>query len=180
MSETPPAPEAAPAAAAVVAAPAAAPSKVVPILVGLNSLLVVGMIALVVLKGGLLGGGHGEAAKGGGEHDKPKDEHAAPAGPGPMVRLADFVVRLRDPEVDRYARMSFDVEVATELDKTAFTARVPQVRDVFIGYLSDRSLEELRGREALERTKLALTAALTHLMPETKIRGIYISEFVVQ
>jgi flagellar FliL protein len=97
-----------------------------------------------------------------------------------MVKLADFVIHLRNPEVDRYARMSFDVEVMNDSDKERLNANVPRVRDAFISYLSDRTLEELRGSEGLGRAKDALQQRLRELVPEARVRALYISDFVVQ
>ena len=139
------------------AAPAAAKgSKVLPILVGVNSLLLIAVLGFLGYQltkkphadepaaahadaeanpgDASEGEGHekpvkaekpakaekGEAKKEG--HEAPKEGHeGAPAGKavnglGPMVKLADFVVHLRNPEVDRYARMSFDVEVFADPD----------------------------------------------------------------
>ncbi|MBL8913520.1 MAG: flagellar basal body-associated FliL family protein [Archangium sp.] len=190
--------------------PAAKNSKLMPILVGLNSLLLIGVLGFMgytmshppaaapVEK-------HDDAEEEKGEEPKaekaekaePKAEakeekgekkegegHGAPgavgSGPGPMVKLPDFVIHLRNPELDRYARMSFDVEVFGEPDKERLNANLPRVRDAIISYLSDRTLEELRGSEGLTRTKDALQQKLRELVPEARIRALYISDFVVQ
>lgn len=191
-------------------------SKLLPMLVGVNSLLllaVVGFMGWQVMHPpmapaapaaatGAKAEGHGEEAQAeGGEHgaakkeehgEKPAKEEkkeghgAAPVGGGssgsngPMVKIADFVVHLRNPEVDRYARMSFDVEVFGDADKDKLSERLPKVRDAFISYLSDRTLEELSGSEGLGRTKIALQTRLRDLVPEARVRALYISDFVVQ
>lgn len=201
-------------------APPAKSSKLMPMLVGLNSLLLVGVLGFMGYsmmhkpaaaaaaeepaseEGAAAaeepkGEGHGEK-KAEKEKEKPKEEghgekkaeggegkgegegHALVGGPGPMVKLADFVIHLRNPEVDRYARMSFDVEVFNDADKERLNANVPRVRDAFISYLSDRTLEELRGSEGLGRAKDALQQRLRELVPEARVRALYISDFVVQ
>ncbi len=198
--------------------PAPAPaksSKVMPILLGLNSLLMVGVV-------GFMGYSmmkkpapapteeHGEEASGEGgadEHEKaPAEKHekaeksekkgeakkeegkhegaehapSAAGAPGPLVRISDFVVHLRNPDLDRYARVTFEIEVFTEADKERLTASIPRVRDAFISYLSDRTVEELRGSDGLGRTKDALQQRLRDLVPDVRIRALYISDFVVQ
>lgn len=196
------------------AAPAKS-SKLLPALVGMNSLLLVGVMAFLVLQLKANASSHAEPAEHA-EHAEAAEEHGekpekeakpekAPAkeekaaegkaeegegkegkpkapvtGLGPMVRLADFVVHLRNPEIDRYARLSFDVEVIAESDKDALNAHMPRVRDAFISYLSDRTLEELQGAAGLARTKDALQAKLRDLVPETRVRNLYISDFVIQ
>lgn len=157
-------------------------SKIVPILLGVNMLLVVGVIALFMLKGGGAGGaaaatgGHAEAKAEEGGHG----EAAPDGGPGPTTKMADFVVHLRDAEVDRYARISFEVELATEPDKARFDRFTPRIRDGFISYLSDRTLEELRGSEQVRKVKLALQEQLKELAPGAKVRSLYITDLVIQ
>jgi flagellar FliL protein len=190
------------------AAPAkASGGKLLPILVGVNSLLLVGVMGFLVLQlrqsqqlavaGEEHGGKATEEKKV--EKAEPKEpkgeEKAAEKGEGkaeggaaeavigkggPLVKIADFVVHLRNPDADRYARVSFEVEVYSEADKDRLLAQSVRVRDAFIGYLSDRSLEDLRGSEGLTRTKEALSTTLRQLLPDVRIRALYIADFVVQ
>jgi flagellar basal body-associated protein FliL len=175
-----------------------------PILVGVNSLLLVGVLgfmAYTVLHkpaaatdeksdeaeakseehpkaegGEKKGEGKGEKKEGGEKESAASMANA----PGPMVRMPDFVVHLRNPDLDRYARITFEVEVMAESDKERLTANLPRVRDAFISYLSDRTVEELRGSEGLGRAKDALQQKLRELVPEARFRALYISDFVVQ
>jgi flagellar FliL protein len=184
-------------------------NKLLTILVGVNSLLLVGVMAFLVLQmrqQSQAMGASGEHAKvekkvekeepevekkseekhgEGGEEGKKEEGHGASeagvAGKlGPLVKVADFVIHLRNPDADRYARMSFDVEVFSEADKDRLLAQQPKVRDAFITYLSDRTLEDLRGSEGLARTKETLQNTLRQVVPDTRIRALYISEFVIQ
>lgn len=165
-------------------------SKLIPILLVVNLLLVAAVLAVFMLKGGgakpaahaaeaaeakaePAGDGHGEA--GGAEGHEGK----GPV-PGPTQKMADFVVHLRDPEADRYARVSFEVEVATEEEKNKLTGYMPRIRDAFIAYLSDRTLEELRGSESIARTKAALAERMAQLSPGVRIRGLYVTDLVIQ
>ncbi len=153
-------------------------SKLIPALLVMNLALVAAVLALFVLKGG--GGRAAAAEKGGGGHEGAAEKGAASDVPGPTVKLPDFVVHLRNPEADRYARMSFEIEVATEEDKNKFGAFLPRVRDGFIAYLSDRTLEELRGSEAIAHTKATLDQKLRELAPGVKIRSLYVTDLVIQ
>jgi flagellar FliL protein len=159
-------------------------SKIVPILLGVNMLLVVGVLALFMLKGGgaavgaaPAAGGHGEAKAG--EAGGP-GEGGPEAGPGPTTKMADFVIHLRDAEVDRYARISFEVELASEVDKAKFDKFTPRIRDGFITYLSDRTLEELRGSEQVKKVKQALLELFKELAPGARVRALYITDLVIQ
>jgi len=159
------------------AVPASGGSKLVPVLLVANLLMVGAVLAVFLLRGGGGGGAMASAsakeaaAKGGAENANL---------PGPTQRLADFVVHLRDPETDRYARVSFEVEVANEQDKGKLAAYMPRIRDAFIAYLSDRTLEELRGSESISRIKAALAERLGQLAPDVKVRGIFITDLVIQ
>jgi len=178
-------------------------SKLLPALLGVNTLLIAGVIAVLFLRspGAAVAKpaapSESAAPKAEGEHAE-KSEHGAEAAPAhgekaehgekpvaastnsQTLRLPDFVVHLRNPEADRYARITFEVQVATEADKAKVEARVPQVRDSFLSYLSDRTLEELRGSEGLASTKQALLEKMPGLVPGTKIEALYITDMVVQ
>jgi flagellar protein FliL len=199
--------DAAPPAPPASAAPAKS-SKMMPILVSLNSVLLLGVIGFMgysmMHPPSAAAAPHGEkkaegdeakgeehaaaepkaekAEKAEGKDEKKEGEGhgAAAGGPGPMVKLPDFVIHLRNPDLDRYVRLSFDIEVFADPDKDKLNANLPRVRDAVISYLSDRTLEELRGSEGLGRTKDALQQKLRELVPEARIRALYISDFVVQ
>lgn len=164
--------------------PVAAPSsKVLPALVGFNSLLLVGVLGFLgysMLHQPVAAKVEAEAPAPQKEAREGEHAAAAPGAPGPMVRLPDFVVHLRNPDLDRYARITFEIEVMAEPDKDRLTANLPRVRDAFISYLSDRTVEELRGSEGLGRAKDALQQKLRELVPEARFRALYISDFVVQ
>lgn len=98
----------------------------------------------------------------------------------PSVRFADFVIHLRNTDADRYARASFEVEVGSDADKAAVNARTSAIRDALISYLSDRSAEELQGSKQLSKAKEQMLEAIKEIVPRTKIRAMYITDFVVQ
>jgi len=168
-----------------------AKSKVLPILVGVNTLMMAGVLAVVMMRSG-----HSEAQPAkkhaeAGETAEAEDASAAAEEPeekgeakkalaGPTVKLDDFVVRLRNPEADRFARVSFEVEVASDRDKERLMASMARVRDGFIGELTDRTVEELRGTEGLTTIKTTLTHKLKELVPNCRVRGLYVTDFIVQ
>jgi flagellar protein FliL len=151
-------------------------SMLVPALLVVNLTLVGAVLALFLMRGG------GTAPK---KDAAPADDHggkgaAASSQPGPSAKLSDFVVHLRDVETDRYARLSFDIEVATEEDRVRLGAFMPRIRDAFIAYLSDRTLGELRGSDAINRTKATLEERLKALAPGVSVRALYITDLVIQ
>ncbi len=167
-------------AAAATAAPAA-PGRAGRAALAVQVVNTVALVALLALQA---------LRPGGARHETRADERPAPAArakdeareasPGPTLRLADFVVHLRDADADRYARVSFELELRDDQAKEGVTARVPQIRDAFLGYLSDRTSEEFRGSEAIARVKAALGEKLGALAPPGGVRALYLTELVVQ
>jgi len=163
--------------------------KLLLVLVAVNTLVSGGALAVSLLQkpaGPRPAAKEGEAATDHGAEAKAeqKGEHGEKVArgdlPGPTVKLPDFVVHLRDPEVDRYARITVEIEVADEKAKEAVSARLPAIRDSFIAYLSDRSTADLRGSEAIARAKLDLAERLKQTAPSAPVRGLFLTELVVQ
>lgn len=155
----------------------AKPSKLVPIVLGLNSLLLVGVLAKLFLMPAPAAANHeaAAAAPAGGEHAP-----LAPLGMGPTVKLPEFVVHLRNPEAERYARLSFELEVGVETDKDKLAAHMPKIRELFISYLSDCTMEDLRGSEGIDRTKKDLLNKLAQAIPGSPVRGVFVTDIVIQ
>jgi len=166
------------------------PSKL-PLLIGvLNILLTGGVAALVLLKPTPAPPPVAVDAEAEGDSKAKKKKKKAPAdgGPvidddemrGPMVELRDIVVQLRNPEFDRYLKVSFQIELSDEDDIPIAKAAIPHIRDLFISYLADRTYEELRGQGGIVRTKHALMTRLKKAVSANRIRGLYITNMVVQ
>jgi len=178
------------------AAPAKGGSKVLPIILVVNTLLLTGVLVFVMKRPSAQAAGkaehgaqaeHGEKAKG--EHDekaegehgeKGEGEHPDPDGPGPTMRLDGFIVQVRSADGDRYAHLTVEIEVGSEGDKKAFESRMPRIRDAVIGYLSDRTEDELRGSEGLAQMKDALVKKIDEIVPGHRIHGLFTTEFIIQ
>jgi flagellar FliL protein len=165
-------------------------NKILPIILVVNTLLMTGVLIFVMKRPSAEAAGAGKehaAAKG---HDEPAPkaegggEHGAAneggEGPGPTLRLDNFIVQIRAVEGDRYAHMTIEVEIGGEADKKAFESRMPHIRDGVIGYLADRSEDELRGSEGLTQVKEALTKKLDEIVPGHRVRGLFVTEFIIQ
>ena len=165
-------------------------SKIMPIILVVNTLLIAGVLIFVMKRPSApAAGGKGEhAAKE--EHAEAKDEKGGDhkggehgpdvGGPGPTMRLDNFIVQVRAAEGDRYAHLTMELEVGAETDKKAFETRMPRIRDSVIGYLADRSEDELRGSEGLGQIKDALLKKIDEIVPGHRIRGLFITEFIIQ
>ena len=176
-------------------------SKVLPILLVVNTLLVTGVLIFVMKRPSAQAAPakgehaekaeksehgekaekseHGEKGEAKGEHGGGEGEHDSDA-PGPAVHLDAFIVQVRSAEGDRYVHITFDIEVGSEGDKKALEARMARVRDAIIGYLSDRTEDELRGSEGLTQVKAAVIKKIEELVPGRRIKGLFTTEFIIQ
>jgi flagellar FliL protein len=173
-------------------------SKILPIILVVNTLLMTGVLVFVMKRPSA------QAASGKGEHGAEKSEHGEKSeksekgekgegkehgggegehdvdAPGPSIRLDSFVVQVRSAEGDRYVHMTIEIEVGSEGDKKAIESRMPRIRDGIIGYLSDRTEDELRGSEGLAQIKVALTKKVDEIVPGHRVKGLFTTEFIIQ
>jgi flagellar FliL protein len=179
------------------------PSKLIPMILIANTLLMGGVLAVVLLrkspavatadaqpahaaKAGEKGKADGQEAqaKPGPAHEEGAGEGggaAEPVGaPGPILKLENFIIQLRGTDTDRYVRVAFDLELAGEAERSAVQSRMPHVRDAIISYFSDRSLDELRGSEGMERVKTAVLKRLDEIVGAKRVRAVFITELVIQ
>ena len=175
--------------------------KILPLLLIINTLLIGAVLFFLIKKPAaapaLPKGEHAEAADGEkaeageGEHAEEKAEGGgAPADgkksaggykkPGPILKLENFVIQLKTVDQDRYVRLAFDVEVGTEEDKNAIVDHMSSIRDLVIAFFADRTLDELRGSEAMERTKATLIKKIDDLVPGRRIKNLFITDFIIQ
>jgi flagellar FliL protein len=153
-------------------------SKLLPILLVVNSVLLAAILAVVLLRPATLGGAAPAPAA---PAAAPGEPGKAPVqGPGPTLRLPDLTVHLRNPEADRYARIGVELELAKEEDRNLLQGYLPMVRDAFLAWFSDRTVEELQGSEGLGRAKNALLERFEAIVPGRPVRALYITDFVVQ
>jgi flagellar FliL protein len=124
--------------------------------------------------------GKGGDHEGGEGKDEGKKAALAFKAPGPILKLENFVIQLKTVDQDRYVRLAFDVEVQTEDDKNAITAHMSHIRDLVIAFFADRTLDELRGSEAMERTKATLIKKIDEIVPGKRIKNLFITDFIVQ
>jgi len=141
-------------------------NKLMPIILIVNTVLMGSVLAVVMLRkppspvvaasaehgeeeGKAKEGEHGKEGEAQGE--KGKEGESVEGAPGPILKLENFIIQLRGSDSDRYVRVAFDLELVSESDRSAVTARMPHIRDAIIAYFSDRSLDELRGSEGMDR-----------------------------
>jgi flagellar FliL protein len=157
-------------------------SKLIFIMLGLNVLMMGAVMFVVMRKPSSHPAAPVEAPAAAAKGEGPAGEKGAPGTPkpGPILKLENFVIQLRGVDQDRYVRVSFDLEVAADLDREAVQSRLPQIRDSIITFFSDRTLDELRGSEGIERTKTSIMKRLEEIVPGRRVRAVYITDFIIQ
>jgi flagellar protein FliL len=127
--------------------------------------------------GGSESGEHGSGEGAQGHNAAPTDPSLVP---GPILKLENFIIQLRGTDTERYVRVAFDLELVSEPDRALVQARMPHIRDAIISYFSDRSLDELRGSEGMDRIKLAVLKKLDEILAAHRVKSVFITELVIQ
>ncbi len=179
-------------------APKKGTGKLLYVLVGVNSLLVAGVLAVTLLRpaapahpvaaaapAGQAAAGHGTAdpaapaAPGEAAQDAQRPA-AAPTAPSPTLPLGEFIVRLPSAEGDRYARFAFEVSLGTQQQADVLKLQLPEIRDRFIGILTDLSVDAVRGKAELDELKKRLLKEVREVMPGGAVRSLFLTEYVLQ
>jgi flagellar protein FliL len=157
-------------------------SKLLPIMLIMNTALIGGVLFFVMKKPAAApaAGEHAAAAEGEEKGEGEGKEKGGFTPPGPILKLENFVIQLKTVDTDRYVRLAFDLEVGNDKDKEAVTAHMSHIRDLVIQYFADRTLDELRGSEAMERTKATLIKRIDEIVPGHRIKNIFVTDFIVQ
>lgn len=165
-------------------------SKMVPILLTVNTLLVTGVLAFTLLRKPAAPApanaaahaepGHGEEAKADEHGEKTEGAGPKPNAVGPTVALENFIVQLRAVEAEKYAHITMEIELGDEKDKEVVGNYMPRIRDSIIGYLADRTADELRGSEGMANVKAEVLHRLQEVVPGRRIRSVYVTSFIVQ
>jgi flagellar FliL protein len=108
--------------------------------------------------------------------EKPKAEPI-----GKVVSLDTFIVNLADPGVNRYLRVTMDLEVTGgKMPEEEVTRRIPQLRDAVLMILPTKKIADIISTEGKLALRDELLSALNALLATSKIARIYFKEFVIQ
>lgn len=120
--------------------------------------IILAVVVLLVVAGGaaawfLLGNRHHAEE---GEEGAPKQQaqSAAPKTPPTFLPMENMVVNLADPGGDRFAQIGITLELADAKTEASVKQYLPSIRSGILMLVSQRTSEELLGREGKE--KLAL------------------------
>ena len=100
---------------------------------------------------------------------------------GVLVNLEDIVVTLAGAsDKPRYLRININVEVPNAIIAEVVSSRLPQLRDMVIMTLSDKTPEDLSTPEGKQGLRDELFRRIDEKMPDGTLMNLYFSDLVVQ
>jgi flagellar FliL protein len=100
---------------------------------------------------------------------------------GALVGLEEIIVTLAgDSKRPRYLRINVNLEVKDGLTAEVVATRLPQLRDIVIMILSDKTAEELSHPEGRKGLRDEIYRRMNEKMPAGTLMGVYFSDLVVQ
>ena len=100
---------------------------------------------------------------------------------GVLVGLEEIIVTLRsDARKPRYLRININLEVQNHVAAEVVTQRLPQLRDIAIMVLSDKTPDELSHAEGKKGLRDEIFRRIDERMPPGILMNVYFSDLVVQ
>jgi len=117
------------------------------------------------------GGGHGggEAAKEG--------EGATGA---TIYPLEPFIVNIYDGAELRYLKIKVEFEMANPQVKPELEAKMAPLRDAILILLTTKTMQEIQDLQGKNQLREQILAAVSKVVPPSKITKVYFTDFVVQ
>jgi flagellar protein FliL len=120
--------------------------------------------------------------------ERPADPAVSPessSAPKYVVHLEGFIVNLADPEETHFLRTTIDLGIdrlpdGARKEKANLAVPVARIRDVILSVLTLCKANDLLTPEGKAQLKKNLIDALNRTVPETGVREIYFTEFLVQ
>jgi flagellar FliL protein len=100
---------------------------------------------------------------------------------GALVGLEEIICTLAgNPQKPRYLRINVSLEVKDQMTAQVVGTRLPQLRDVVLMVLSDKTAEELSTAEGKKGLRDEIFRRLDEKMPAGMLMNVYFSDLVVQ
>lgn len=131
-------------------------------------------------------GEHGEA--GDGEHAAAKAEGGHGGGHGEeggassnFLEIPTMIVNLNsNDDTPRYLRLTVQLELANQADKTAVEAVIPRVVDQFQTYLRELRVRDLRGSAGIYRLQMELLWRVNQAAAPVEVKDVLFQEILIQ
>jgi flagellar FliL protein len=139
----------------------------------LKLIIIVGLVLLLGVAGFI---GYSKYKKANGNKPEKKERVSI------IIPLKSFVVNLFDKKGigKRYLKISMELEVGSEEDRTKVENNVPRLRDTVLILLSSQTLKEINTMEGKLELKNAIILRMNQILGNRTVQRIYFTEFVVQ
>lgn len=112
-----------------------------------------------------------------GEHGEGEGEYAGAY----FLQIPNMIVNLSSADGQtRYLRLSVQLELATDSDKTAVEAVMPRVVDQFQTYLRELRITDLRGSQGIYRLQMELLARVNAAAYPIEVQDVLFQEILIQ
>ncbi|GFO65772.1 flagellar basal body-associated FliL family protein [Geomonas paludis] len=120
-------------------------------------------------------------AEGGGEHGAPaKGGEGAAAGGGTVYPLEPFIVNIYDGQELRYLKLKVEFEMANPQAKAELDAKLAPLRDAILILLTTKTMQEIQDLQGKNQLREQILAAVSKVVPPSKVTKVYFTDFVVQ
>ncbi|MBJ6751774.1 flagellar basal body-associated FliL family protein [Geomonas anaerohicana] len=122
-----------------------------------------------------------KAEGGGGEHGAPaKGGEGAAAGSGTIYPLEPFIVNIYDGQELRYLKIKVEFEMANPQAKGELDAKLAPLRDAILILLTTKTMQEIQDLQGKNQLREQILAAVSKVVPPSKVTKVYFTDFVVQ
>jgi flagellar FliL protein len=122
-----------------------------------------------------------EAKAAGGEHGAPaKEGEGAATGAGTVYPLEPFIVNIYDGQELRYLKLKVEFEMANPQAKGELDAKMAPLRDAILILLTTKTMQEIQDLQGKNQLREQILAAVSKVVPPSKITKVYFTDFVVQ
>ncbi|MBJ6801273.1 flagellar basal body-associated FliL family protein [Geomonas propionica] len=122
-----------------------------------------------------------KAEGGGGEHGAPaKGGEGATAGGGTVYPLEPFIVNIYDGQELRYLKLKVEFEMANPQAKAELDAKLAPLRDAILILLTTKTMQEIQDLQGKNQLREQILAAVSKVVPPSKVTKVYFTDFVVQ
>ena len=113
--------------------------------------------------------------------DSAEGEHGEGGAPANAVYMVDnLVLNPAGSGGTRFLMVAVALELKDEKAKEELTRRDAEVRDLILGSLGERTVEQLSDVSARDSIKTELVDQLSKLLPKSPVRRLYFPQFVIQ
>ncbi len=130
---------------------------------------------------GFLGGGETSEESQAKKGDHGKGGHGEDGVHAAFLKIPDMIVNLSSADGQpRYLRLSVQLELKGETEKTAVEAVMPRVVDQFQTYLRELRVRDLRGSAGIYRLQMELLSRVNAAAYPVEVQDVLFQEILIQ